>query len=155
MDGMKIWKFRQCQVSEVTIEVIKSLIEKRQKEQRFEQLVLKWALTLFVILFFALLYIYFYKLPTVENLYVSTQSVSANLLQDKILGVLIIVGILSFVQMILYKKKHTKSESEYEELRIATIERGEELWEKPVPWQHRHEVFEWLKAEYDVNLYHK
>ncbi len=155
MDGLRVWKFKQYQISEVTMEVIKSLVEKRQKEQRFEQLLLKWSLSLFVILFFAVLYIYFYKLSTLETMFINSSNISEYFLQDMLLFVLFVGGLLCLVQMILYKKKHVKAESEFEELRIATIERGEELWEKPVPWNHRHEVFEWLKKEHDVNLYHK
>lgn len=155
MDDLKVWNFKQYQVSEVTLEVLKSLVEKRQKEQKFEQLLLKWSLSLFVILFFAILYIYFYKLPAIESMFMNSRKASEYFMQDMILFVLFIVGVLCFIQMFLYKKKHVKAEGEYEELRIATIDRGEELWEKPVPWQHRHEVFEWLKKEHDVNLYHK
>ncbi|WP_261129169.1 YpbF family protein [Bacillus sp. Marseille-Q3570] len=155
MDGLQYWKFKQYSVSEVTLEVVKNLIERRTKEKRFEQLVLKWSLSLFVMLFFSLIYIYFYKLPAFGTMFLMNRNVIGYLSQDKLLLTLFIIGIFSIVQMIYYKKKHTKAENEYEELRIATIERGEELWEKPVPWKHRHEVFDWLKQEHDVNLYHK
>ncbi|WP_349407596.1 DUF2663 family protein [Pseudalkalibacillus sp. SCS-8] len=155
MDGLQLWKFKQYQVSEVTLEVVKNLVERRQKEQRFEQLLLKWSLSLFVIMFFSLLYIYFYKLPMFENMFLSAGKMTAYLFQDRILFILFVIGVFCFIQMFLYKRKHMKAEKEYEELRIATIERGEELWEKPAPWDRRHEVYEWLKKEYDVNLYHK
>ena len=53
------------------------------------------------------------------------------------------------------KKKLDKAEKEYEELRYEIIDRQEELWDTRERWQKRHELFEWLAKEYDVNLFHK
>ncbi|MCF6408261.1 DUF2663 family protein [Pseudalkalibacillus salsuginis] len=155
MNGLQYWKFKQYLISEVTLEVVKNLIERRTKEKRFEQLLLKWSLSLFVVLFFSIVYTYFYKLPALERMFLTNRDIMSDLTKDKLLFILLIAGVFCVIQMIHYKKKHTKAENEYEELRIATIERGEELWEKPVPWKHRHEVFDWLKSEHDINLYHK
>ncbi|WP_257347757.1 YpbF family protein [Pseudalkalibacillus decolorationis] len=155
MDGLKDRKFKQYMISGVTVEVIDQLIDRRKKEQKYEQTLLKWSLSLFVVIFFTFLYVYFYKLRLVQQSFFSTKGMFEFIIQDKLLLVMTVAGLTCLIQLFAYKKKHQKAENEYEELRKTTIERGEELWEKPVPWKHRHEVFDWLKNEHDINLYHK
>ncbi|WLD91858.1 DUF2663 family protein [Alkalihalobacillus sp. AL-G] len=155
MTGLKNWKFKHLMISEVTVEVLEQLIERRIKEQRYEETLLKWSLSLFVVIFFAFLYLYFYKFSTIQMTFIDTRTIFDYIVQDNLLLFMVIAGLTCMIQMIVFKKKHSKAESDYEELRITTIERGEELWEKPIPWDHRHEVFDWMKKEHDINLYFK
>lgn len=155
MDGLKYWKFKHLMVSEVTLEIMGQLIERRQKEQKYEETLLKWSLSLFVVIFFSLIYIYFYKLTMIEKAFAGSHTTIDYIFEDKLLLVMGIAMLTCLFQMFVYKNKHKKAENEYEELRITTIDRGEELWEKPVPWNHRHEVYDWMKKEHDINLYYK
>ncbi|MBS4173309.1 DUF2663 family protein [Bacillus sp. FJAT-49736] len=54
---------------------------------------------------------------------------------------------------VLYDKKE-KYEKEYHELRCEIIDRSKDLW-KDEAWKTRHEIFEMMKAKYDINLYHE
>lgn len=59
-------------------------------------------------------------------------------------------GILMTLNKIADKRK-----DDYESLRAEVINRSEELWGNSNFWDLRHHLFEQLKKEYDINLYHE
>ena len=48
-----------------------------------------------------------------------------------------------------------KAEKEYQLLRCEIITKSKLLWEKESEWKNRHKVFEMMKKNYDINLYHE
>ncbi len=57
--------------------------------------------------------------------------------------------------MVLIKKKLDKAEKEFQLLRCEIINKSKQLWEKEEEWKNRHKVFEMMKKNYDINLYHE
>ncbi len=53
---------------------------------------------------------------------------------------------------VLYTKRE-KAEKEYHALRSEIIDRSKDLW-KEDSWKKRNEVYELMKKEWDINLYH-
>ena len=66
--------------------------------------------------------------------------------------ILLSVGLFG-VSNILFNKKE-KYEKEYHELRCEIIDRSKDLW-KGDAWKNRHKVFQMMKKNYDINLYHE
>lgn len=57
--------------------------------------------------------------------------------------------------MILVKNKMDKAEKEYQLMRCEIINKSKQLWEKEEEWKSRHKVFEMMKKNFDINLYHE
>ncbi len=66
--------------------------------------------------------------------------------------ILLSVGFFG-VSNILFNKKE-KYEKEYHDLRCEIIDRSKDLW-KGDAWKNRHKVFQMMKKNYDINLYHE
>jgi hypothetical protein len=54
---------------------------------------------------------------------------------------------------VFYDKKE-KYEKEYHDLRCEIIDRSKDLWKNDA-WNSRHQIFEMMKEQYDINLYHE
>ena len=48
-----------------------------------------------------------------------------------------------------------KAEKEYQLLRCEIIQKSKLLWENESEWKNRHKVFEMMKNNFDINLYHE
>ncbi|MBM4762153.1 YpbF family protein [Bacillus sp. B15-48] len=70
------------------------------------------------------------------------------------LYLLILTGGL-FGLMNLLREKRDKAEKEYHALRCEIIDKSKDLWKKEDEWKNRHHVFEMMKKNYDINLYHE
>jgi hypothetical protein len=57
--------------------------------------------------------------------------------------------------MNLLKEKKDKAEKEYHALRCEIIDKSKDLWKQEDAWRNRHLVFEMMKKNYDINLYHE
>ncbi|RFU65568.1 DUF2663 family protein [Peribacillus glennii] len=57
--------------------------------------------------------------------------------------------------MIMLKQKRDKAETEFHGLRCEIIDRSKDLWKQEAQWKNRHKVFEMMKNNYDINLYHE
>ncbi|WP_059170986.1 DUF2663 family protein [Bacillus sp. FJAT-27445] len=67
-----------------------------------------------------------------------------------------LVGTVSlYGMMVLLKEQREKKEKEYHELRCEIVDRSKDLWKKEEEWKSRHLVFEMMKKEFDINLYHE
>ncbi len=67
----------------------------------------------------------------------------------------LIVTIGMYGYMNLLKGKMEKAEKEFHELRCEIIDRSKDLWSRQDEWENRHFVFEMMKKNYDINLYHE
>lgn len=68
----------------------------------------------------------------------------------------LLVGTVSlYGMMIMLKEQREKKEKEYHDLRCEIVDRSKDLWKKEDEWKSRHLVFEMMKKEYDINLYHE
>lgn len=57
--------------------------------------------------------------------------------------------------LVYFHRKHEEAEEDYENLREEIVDRCEELFQEKGQWEKRHELFDQLIKEYDINLYHK
>ncbi|WP_409270500.1 YpbF family protein [Neobacillus sp. SCS-31] len=71
-------------------------------------------------------------------------------------SVYFLVGTVSlYGLMIMLKEQRDKKEKEYHDLRCEIVDRSKDLWKKEDEWKSRHIVFEMMKREFDINLYHE
>ncbi len=56
---------------------------------------------------------------------------------------------------VYYKGKSEKAEEEFHALRCEIIQKSIDLWKEEEQWNKRHQVFAWMKREYDINLYYE
>ncbi|MEW8986220.1 MAG: DUF2663 family protein, partial [Bacillus sp. (in: firmicutes)] len=57
--------------------------------------------------------------------------------------------------MNLFRNKRDKAEKEFHALRCEIIDKSKDLWRKEEAWSNRHLVFEMMKKNYDINLFHE
>ncbi|WP_345840725.1 DUF2663 family protein [Bacillus sp. P14.5] len=104
-----------------------------------------------VFLTFCFLY-YFYNYIIEPYSYSFESAFSAMFSKEGHLYVfLLLVGMFGAVK-VLYTKRE-KAEKEYHALRSEIIDRSKDLW-KEDSWKKRNEVYELMKKEWDINLYH-
>ncbi|MBP2240710.1 hypothetical protein J2Z40_001269 [Cytobacillus eiseniae] len=137
---------------QATRQMLQKVVERKRKfdKLKLRHLIVMWA-TVFLS-FFYLLYInqtviepYFYSFAAMFSAYVNH---SENLY-------LIVFTVSLFGFMNLLKTKKEKAEKEYQALRCEIIDKSKDLWKKEEEWKNRHIVFEMMKANYDINLYHE
>ncbi|WP_110113000.1 YpbF family protein [Bacillus sp. CGMCC 1.16541] len=67
-----------------------------------------------------------------------------------------ILAVMSlYVHLLQVHKKGEKAEKEFHDLRCEIIQKSKDLWPTHEKWESRHNVFELMKNEYDINLYHE
>jgi hypothetical protein len=109
-----------------------------------------WVTLLFVSIYFTYLYytigkVYSYSFSAMFSAFVND---SMNLP-----GLVAAVGLYGFMNVL--RQKREKKEKEYHELRCEIVDRSKDLWKKEEEWKNRHIVFEMMKKNYDINLYHE
>lgn len=57
--------------------------------------------------------------------------------------------------MLVLKKKADKAEKEYHALRCEIVDRSKDLWKQEHAWKERHNIFQVMKENYDINLFHE
>ncbi len=65
-----------------------------------------------------------------------------------------LVAVFLFGASKIHFDKKEKTEKEYQTLRCEIIDRSKDLW-KDQAWKQRHIIFEFMKKEFDINLYHQ
>jgi hypothetical protein len=133
-----------------TKQMLQNVIERKQKWDKFKQLhlIIMWSSVIFA---FCFLY-YFYNRIIGPYSYSFEAVFSAFFSKEIHMYVfLFIFGMFGAVK-VLYDKKE-KAEKEYHALRGEIIDRSKDLW-KEDSWKKRHQVYELLKKEWDINLYH-
>ena len=67
--------------------------------------------------------------------------------------IVFVVGLYGLMNLL--REKREKFEKEYHALRCEIIDKSKDLWKQEDQWKHRHLVFEMMKKNYDINLYHE
>lgn len=133
-----------------TKQMLNNLVDRKQKFDRAKKLHLYilWTamFTAFCFLYYvtkAILEPYSYSFGTMFSVYVSD---SIHLLISVFLA-----GLFGAVKVLHQQKE--KKEKEYQDLRKEIIDRSKDLW-KDEAWKRRHQVFDKMKSQFDINLYH-
>ncbi|WP_313798456.1 YpbF family protein [Cytobacillus sp.] len=137
---------------QATRRMLQKVVERKRKFDNYKRrhLYVMWA-TVFIT-FFYLMYInqtviepFSYSFAAMFSAYVNYP---ANLY-------LIVFTVGMYGLMNLLRAKREKAEKEYHALRCEIIDKSKDLWKKEEEWKNRHLVYEMMKVNYDINLYHE
>jgi hypothetical protein len=137
---------------QATRQMLQKVIERKRKYEhlKFRHIIVMWATVFAAFLYLYYLYQtvldpYSYSFAAMFSVYVDN---SANLYY-----LVFTVGLYGFMNLL--QKKRDKAENEYNALRCEIIDKSKDLWKQEDQWKNRHLVFEMMKSNYDINLYHE
>ncbi|WP_160721404.1 DUF2663 family protein [Bacillus sp. USDA818B3_A] len=141
---------------EFTDQATKQMLENvRKRKKKFDD-IKKWHyFSIYGTLFFAFIFIVYFYLTFVRSYSFSFLAMLSAVLNDSVAVYLLAITIIGFGAMNLLKQQKDKKEKEYQELRCEIVDRSKDLWKKEEQWKNRHIVFEKMKKQYDINLYHE
>lgn len=137
---------------QATKQMLQKVVDKKRKFERlkFRHLIVMWATIILGFFYF----IFLYKTILTPFSYSFAAMFSAFVDDSKHLYLLILlVGLYGFMNLL--REKREKAEKEYHALRCEIIDKSKDLWKKEEEWKNRHKVFEMMKKNYDINLYHE
>lgn len=140
------------QTDPATKKILENVVKRKKKFDFYKQRHNKtiWITVLLVSIFF--IYIYF----TVAKPYsYSFAAMFSAFVNDTNNLLLLVVTVGMYGYMNLLKGKMDKAEKEFHDLRCEIVDRSKDLWRKEEAWNNRHLVFEMMKKQYDINLYHE
>jgi len=144
------------QLLEYTDQATKQMLENvRKRKKKFDNAKMWHYLSVYATLFFAFIFIIYFNLTIVKQYSYSFLSMLSASLNDAVAVFLIGISVIGFGAMNLLKQQKEKKEKEYQELRCEIVDRSKDLWKKEEEWKNRHIVFEIMKKQYDINLYHE
>ena len=137
------------QATKQMLENVRKRKEKFDKSKNLHTLFI-WATITTTSIYFAYLYftiakLYSYSFAAMFSAFVNDS--------NNFTFLVVTVGLYGFMNVLRQKKE--KKEKEYHELRCEIVDRSKDLWKKEVEWKNRHIVFEIMKKNYDINLYHE
>ncbi|WP_064090996.1 DUF2663 family protein [Rossellomorea aquimaris] len=133
-----------------TKQMLHNLIDRKQK---FDKAKTMHMYTLYLTIFLSFFFLYYLsKYVLAPYSYSFSAMLSVFVSNSLHLYILLIVVALFGATKVLYEKKE-KKESEYHALRCEVIDRSKDLWKEDA-WRMRHKVFEKMKTEHDINLFH-
>ncbi|KAB7672907.1 DUF2663 family protein [Bacillus sp. B1-b2] len=133
----------------------KILLKLIEKKKKFDYLKSRHILMLWVTIFFTSLYfMYIYKHIAMPYSYSFASMFSAYVSHIfNLYALIIVIGSFGFVNVL--KQKREKAEKEYHELRCEIIDKSKDLITNSDTWENRHEIYNVLKNQYDINLFHQ
>lgn len=145
-------KLLDDRTDQATRQMLQKVVERKRK---FDQFKLRHFIVMWTTVFMAFFYfIYIYQTVLEPYSYSFAAMFSTYVNQSANLYFLVAtVGL--FGLMNLLKEKREKAEKEYHALRCEIIDKSKDLWKKEDEWKNRHTVFEMMKMDYDINLYHE
>ncbi|WP_226657361.1 DUF2663 family protein [Guptibacillus hwajinpoensis] len=146
MDALKEWKLPQQ--SKVTIVLLQELVERKNSEKQYKAKSQTYGYLLAFILV-TMGGLVWYELENSTSFFISELSIRSLPIM------LVISSVITYFQLRKFSKKSKKAEDEFESLRLEIIDRSDELFKDQHQWESRHDVFNYLKEAYDINLYYK
>lgn len=146
VDALKEWKLPQQ--SKVTIVLLQELVDRKYFEKQYKAKSQTYGYFLAFILV-AMGGLVWYELENSHSFFISELSMRS------VPVMLVIGGVITYFQLRKFSKKSKKAEGEFESLRLEIIDRSDELFKNQQQWESRHDVYHYLKEEYDINLYYK
>ena len=137
---------------QATRKMLQKVVERKQKYDQLKSrhLIVMWSTIL--ISFFYFIYLYYYLFQPYSYSFSAIFSSYVN--QSSNLYMLIfIIGLYGFMNLI--RGKRDKAEKEFHALRCEIIDKSKDLWKKEDEWKNRHIVFEMMKENFDINLFHE
>lgn len=145
-------QFLDDRTDKATKQMLQKVVERKRK---FDIFTFRHLIVLWTTIFSAFIYLIFlYKTIGLPYSYSFAAMFSAFVGQTYNLYALIfIVGLYGLMNLL--KEKKDKAEKEYHALRCEIIDKSKDLWKQEEAWKNRHLVFEMMKKNYDINLYHE
>jgi predicted membrane protein len=135
-----------------TRKMLQKVVERKQKFDRFTSLhlMIMWSTIFlsfgyFIYLYYSIFKPYSYSFSAVFSVYVSNTF--------HLFALMLVIGL--FGLMNVFREKRDKAEKEFHALRCEIIDKSKDLWRTDDEWKNRHIVFEMMKKEYDINLFHE
>ncbi|MET3696148.1 uncharacterized protein DUF2663 [Bacillus oleivorans] len=137
---------------QATKQLLQLAVNKKRKFDKFKRYHL---LSVWCTVISAFLFLYYVNNTVIEPYSDSFQlMISAFVDHPYHLYMVLIVG-GSFGGMNVLRKKRSKAEDEYHELRREIVDRSKDLWKHEEAWRKRHLVLDMMKKEFNINLYHE
>lgn len=154
--GRKLMETSIKMLDERTDKATKQMLQKVvERKRKFDAFTFRHFLVIWLTIFSAFIYLFIlYKTLLIPYSYSFAAMFSAFLAQTYNLYALIFIFGL-YGLMNLLKEKKDKAEKEYHALRCEIIDKSKDLWKQEDAWRNRHLVFEMMKKNYDINLYHE
>ncbi|WP_428908962.1 YpbF family protein [Niallia sp. Krafla_26] len=137
---------------QATRKMLQKVVERKRKFDKltFWHLIIMWSAILvsfgyFLYLYYNIFQPYSYSFATVFSVYIQDSK--------HLYMLMVVIGL--FGLMNVYRQKRDKAEKEFHLLRCEIIDKSKDLWSKEDEWKNRHIVFEMMKKNYDINLYHE
>jgi hypothetical protein len=137
---------------QATKQILENVVKRKRKFDMYKKrhTVTIW-ITIVIVSFF-LLYMYF----TIARSYsYSFAAMFSAFVDDTNNLFFLIASVGMYGYMNLLKEKKEKAEKEFHDLRCEIVDRSKDLWKQEEAWKNRHLVFEMMKKNYDINLYHE
>jgi len=137
---------------QATKQMLQHVVERKKKFEALQQKhqMILWGTISVTVVF--ILYLYVYVMAPYSYSFFAMFSAFVNQ-SNHVVFLLITMGLFGYLTMV--KNKMEKAEKEYQLLRCEIINKSKMLWEKESEWKNRHKVFEMMKKNYDINLYHE
>jgi hypothetical protein len=135
-----------------TKQILENVVKRKRKYDLYKKrhTVTIWVTISIVSLFF--LYLYF---TIAANYSYSFAAMFSAFVNDTNNLTFLVATVGMYGYMNLLKGKKEKAEKEFHELRCEIVDRSKDLWNREEAWKNRHLVFEMMKKNYDINLYHE
>ncbi|UII54672.1 YpbF family protein [Cytobacillus spongiae] len=137
---------------QATRQMLQKVVERKKKFDRYKlrhllvvYSTISLAFLYFIYLYYTILEPYSYSFFAIFSAYVN-QSINLYLL-------ILTVGLYGLMNLL--KEKREKAEKEFHALRCEIIDKSKDLWKREEEWKSRHLVFEMMKKNYDINLFHE
>lgn len=145
-------KLLDSRTDEATKQMLQKVVERKRKFERFKMrhLIVMWST-----IFLAFLYIFYLYRTVMEPYSYSFESMFSVFVNNSANLYILVFVVGLYGLMNLLREKREKAEKEYHAIRCEIIDKSKDLWKKEDEWKNRHIVFEMMKANYDINLYHE
>lgn len=137
---------------QATKQMLQHVVDRKRKFEALQRKhrITMWCTVSIAVLFIAYLYLYIwiphsYSFFTVFSAFVNQTY--------HLFFLLCTIGLYGYLTIV--KNKMDKAEKEYQLLRCEIISKSKMLWENEENWKNRHKVFEMMKKNFDINLYHE
>jgi hypothetical protein len=136
----------------VTKRILENVIKRKAK---YDLLKKRHKIAVWATLFLGAAFFFYVYFTIVRNYAYSFERMFSEFVGNKNNMTFLIAAIGMYGYMNLLKGKMEKAEKEFHDLRCEIIDRSKDLWSRQEEWENRHQIFEMMKKNYDINLYHE
>lgn len=145
-------KMLDDRTDQATRQMLQKVVERKKKFDTFKQ---RHLITMWATMFLSFIYLFYIYKTVMEPFSYSFSAMFSVFVNEKANLYFLILTVGLYGLMNLLREKREKAEKEYHALRCEIIDKSKDLWKKEDEWKNRHVVYEMMKANYDINLYHE